>query len=287
MKTLKVHPAADLFPMMSEEELAELADDIKQNGLRFPIIVDGAQLLIDGRNRLEACKRAGVDPIFETLSGDPLPYIYSANVKRRHLSKGQQAMLTAMMFPDDGGKGGRGKKDQRTNPEETAGFSERRLKQARQILSHSPALAEDIIKGTVRFDDVLQQVQQQIEANESAEQAADRKRKEDLKSLASLRKTDPELAARVDDENISLKEALAIKQQLDREREQDIAAGQSAADNIALDLDTAVRTIAAAFEAGGTVSMSDEDKELFESAVGMWRTLLKEHKLDRASGGLA
>ena len=29
----KVHPAADVFPMMSDEELAELGEDIKKNGL--------------------------------------------------------------------------------------------------------------------------------------------------------------------------------------------------------------------------------------------------------------
>ena len=33
----KVHPAADVFPMMSDEELEALGDDIKKNGLRQPI----------------------------------------------------------------------------------------------------------------------------------------------------------------------------------------------------------------------------------------------------------
>jgi hypothetical protein len=34
-----VHPAAALLPMMSDTELAELADDIKANGVQQPIAV--------------------------------------------------------------------------------------------------------------------------------------------------------------------------------------------------------------------------------------------------------
>jgi hypothetical protein len=42
------------------------------------------------------------------LTTDPTAYILSANVHRRHLNKGQQAMVTAMAKPD-GEKGGRWK----------------------------------------------------------------------------------------------------------------------------------------------------------------------------------
>src|SRR5438046_8328304 len=34
---LKIHPAADLFPMMTADELKALGEDIKKNGLRVPV----------------------------------------------------------------------------------------------------------------------------------------------------------------------------------------------------------------------------------------------------------
>jgi ParB-like chromosome segregation protein Spo0J len=56
------HPAADLFPFMSDDELAELAVDIRAHGLLEPIVLlDG--LVLDGRNRLRACEAAGVDTV--------------------------------------------------------------------------------------------------------------------------------------------------------------------------------------------------------------------------------
>jgi hypothetical protein len=69
MSELAVHPVAALFPMLADDELEELAADIKANGLRFPIIRDKAgKTLIDGRNRLVACEIAGVKPDFITYA---------------------------------------------------------------------------------------------------------------------------------------------------------------------------------------------------------------------------
>jgi ParB-like chromosome segregation protein Spo0J len=66
-----VHPIADLFPMMTDEELANLAADIKANGLIHPIVVDKDGVLLDGRNRDRACEIAGIEP--STVRSAPLP----------------------------------------------------------------------------------------------------------------------------------------------------------------------------------------------------------------------
>ena len=97
----KVHPAADVFPMMSDEDLESLAADIKANGLKHPIVLQHTadttkeEILLDGRNRLEAMERAGVERWIDKhyLTGDPVAHIISLNIHRRHLTKAQQAAL--------------------------------------------------------------------------------------------------------------------------------------------------------------------------------------------------
>jgi hypothetical protein len=49
---LPVFPAADVFPMMADDELDELASDIRENGLREPLVIaeiSGEVVLVDGR----------------------------------------------------------------------------------------------------------------------------------------------------------------------------------------------------------------------------------------------
>jgi ParB-like chromosome segregation protein Spo0J len=62
--------------MLDDDELEEMADDIKANGLIMPLLVgrlDGQSVLVDGRNRREACWRAGVVPDYVSLDGaDPV-----------------------------------------------------------------------------------------------------------------------------------------------------------------------------------------------------------------------
>jgi hypothetical protein len=91
-----VHPAASLFPMMTEEELRELAEDIRLNGLRDPIVgMNG--VILDGRNRLKACEMAGVEPHFRNYEGDdPYAFVISANVHRRNLTPSQLAAIAAI-----------------------------------------------------------------------------------------------------------------------------------------------------------------------------------------------
>jgi ParB-like chromosome segregation protein Spo0J len=90
-----IHPAANLFPMVEEGELAEIAADIKAHGLNESIKVCNGQI-IDGRNRLEACRLADVEPVYETIEiDDPVAYVCSANIHRRHLTTRQRAAIAA------------------------------------------------------------------------------------------------------------------------------------------------------------------------------------------------
>lgn len=97
---MKAHAYAEVFPMMSDAEIAALAADIKANGLRDPIITL-ADSILDGRNRFAACQIAGVEPKFEhysfTKNQDPLAFVVSRNLHRRHLDASQRAMIAAKM----------------------------------------------------------------------------------------------------------------------------------------------------------------------------------------------
>jgi ParB-like chromosome segregation protein Spo0J len=92
------HPLSNDYPMMSEAEIDALAEDIKENGQREPITVYQGQIL-DGRNRDEACHRAGVDPVTVEYTGDdPAAFVTSANLHRRHLKQAQKQEVIAKVL---------------------------------------------------------------------------------------------------------------------------------------------------------------------------------------------
>lgn len=99
----RFHPLAEMFPAMSDAELAELAKDIEQNGQLHPIRVIGDQI-IDGCNRYRACQIAGVEPVVEEYEGSTdeeilIRYVMSCNISRRQLTSSQRAMLAVELLP--------------------------------------------------------------------------------------------------------------------------------------------------------------------------------------------
>jgi hypothetical protein len=114
---LPVHPAAGLFPLMSEAELRDLGEDIRKNGLTSPIVLWQAdpkesEQLLDGRNRLDAIELITGKPVEigapSLMAGDflatdrvitldksvePYTYVISANIRRRHLNVEQRQHL--------------------------------------------------------------------------------------------------------------------------------------------------------------------------------------------------
>lgn len=94
---LKSHPIADIFPMLSDDDLRGLSADIKANGQRDPIIVFQGKIL-DGRNRYKACGVAGVvakTTDFKGSRSEAMTFVWSTNFHRRHLTSSQAAMALA------------------------------------------------------------------------------------------------------------------------------------------------------------------------------------------------
>lgn len=103
-----VHPAAEIFPMFTPAELSDLAADIGKNGQREPITF-WRGLLLDGRNRWQACGMLGVEPVIVHRNDvvDPVGFVLSHNLHRRHLTPSQRAMVAAKaasLFAEDAKK---------------------------------------------------------------------------------------------------------------------------------------------------------------------------------------
>jgi hypothetical protein len=155
---LNPHPLAECFPMLSESELQELADDIKSNGLRQNIVMYEGKIL-DGRNRYAACQIAGV-PIENSITqyegSDPAGYVISANLKRRHLEAGARAMIAAKLATATVGG------DHSTNS--TNGVSVAQIAKqmnvgttsittARAVMKTAPEVASDVRAGRISLNE--------------------------------------------------------------------------------------------------------------------------------------
>ena len=166
-KNYQIHSFADIYPLLAGEELQNLADDIVENGLINPILVMG-DVLIDGRNRLAACKLAGVEPTFKECDGaleldeDRVKAIILAlNNTRRHLSAGQKAMALALAYPDAGHKH---KSGIILIPDNVV--SKQSLSFARKVLRLTPHLSADVMSARLPLS----------EAYRIAQKAEDEKR---------------------------------------------------------------------------------------------------------------
>jgi hypothetical protein len=133
---LAVHPAAEMFPPLADDELLALGEDIITNGLHTAVAVWKAQehskpVLLDGRSRLDGLERAGCKVkvrfldtgdglevrlsfrrnaadqwcLISTLelrgdhdNGNPYTYAISANIHRRHLTADQKRELIAKLI---------------------------------------------------------------------------------------------------------------------------------------------------------------------------------------------
>jgi N6-adenosine-specific RNA methylase IME4 len=94
------HAYADLFPLIEGAAFDALVGDVRAKGLVEKITLwrdtDGKTWLLDGRNRWRACRAAGVEPVCGFYRGDdPLGFVISKNLPRRHLSESQRAMVAA------------------------------------------------------------------------------------------------------------------------------------------------------------------------------------------------
>lgn len=148
------HPRADRFSMFSEDELARLAEDIAENGLLDPVTVTTDGLILDGRNRAEACRRVGIEPATVVYEGDdPGGFVRSRNVNRRHSTTGQLAMSTALTLIDDGlRENGRWSRESGISEIRNSSTWREAVSQAGVILDYKPDLAVEVVEGNLTLN---------------------------------------------------------------------------------------------------------------------------------------
>ena len=220
-----VHPYADKFPMLPEPELAELAESIRANGLRNPIVLTPDGLILDGRNRAAACERVGVAPTTTVYEGDDLAeYVIDANSSRRHMTTGARAMATALVLVEDGrrinGKwdGAKGRKiirpESGTNPKSWNNM----LSQAGVVTDYRPDLADQVISAGLAIDAAYKLACEARDAERRKLEEAERLAAEEADAKAFVEERSPELAARVDGHDLqSFVEAKDLWQRRNRE----------------------------------------------------------------------
>lgn len=98
MTQLQFHEYCLLFPQADDKTLSDMADDIAKNGLTESIITYEGKIL-DGRNRYLACMQVNVEPHYTEYRGDePLQFVVSKNLHRRHLNASQRALLADQVY---------------------------------------------------------------------------------------------------------------------------------------------------------------------------------------------
>ena len=157
------HEYADLFPMMDKAAFKGLVLDIKKNGLLEPIVIYDNKVL-DGRNRYEACIETGIEPRYENPSiKDPLEYVLSKNLNRRHLNESQRAMIAARLANMSEGRSSTGSIELVSQKDAASllKISVSTLKRAKSVIEKSPELTEKLDAGKIKVSKAYNQVRRE------------------------------------------------------------------------------------------------------------------------------
>jgi N6-adenosine-specific RNA methylase IME4 len=181
----EIHELCKLFPPMPDDQFEALVEDIRENGLRDPIVIHENKIL-DGRHRYRACQVLGRHPFIIFYDGnDPLGYVISHNMTRRHMDESQRSMVAARIANLKQG-------DNRFTIETPIGGStitqaaaaskmsvgERSVQRARKVIDKgTPELADAVDAGKIavsvaaKIAEMEPEQQQQIVADPRPEQA--------------------------------------------------------------------------------------------------------------------
>lgn len=176
MNQYEDHPIAGIFPMLPQDKLNDLAEDIHAHGLKQDITLYEDKIL-DGRNRYRACLQAGVNPTFVVYAGDdPVGHVLSLNQHRRHLTPSQLAGIAAAAMPHFQAEAKKRqvrkprsvpaivpeqKFDARAAAAAAVGVSPRYVSDACRLKEQDPELAEKVKSGDLSLPAAMRQMREE------------------------------------------------------------------------------------------------------------------------------
>lgn len=187
---MEYHKYADIFPMMGEEDYENLKKDLSENGFdrTRPIFLFEGKIL-DGRNRYKACGELNIEPFFENYEGDnPVAFVVSANLNRRHLTASQRATISTEAMPyleeeakkrQAGGQGGilLSPNLDRARATEQAGkmfgVGKTYVSDAKFLKEKDPELFEQVKKGEKNLNEAVSKLKKQERIKKIKEEVKD------------------------------------------------------------------------------------------------------------------
>jgi len=165
--TLDLHAFCEIIPPCTEAQFKELKEDIRKNGLQVPIKTFETKIL-DGRNRYNVCVELENEghpvefkrEVFFGGAKEALAYVISANVKRRHLSASQRALIVVRLVSSKLGGDRSVKLPTEITQEDAAklaGVSVKMVTDAAKVLKR-PDLAEKVLSGELAVAKAAKQV---------------------------------------------------------------------------------------------------------------------------------
>ena len=96
---------AEYSPLMCKKKWAEFIVNIKDNGIRQPLVVTKGFRVIDGKHRLKAAKELGIESvrvIIEDIDENSIPsYITDTKLQRDDLKSGQKAAIVIRLHYEE------------------------------------------------------------------------------------------------------------------------------------------------------------------------------------------
>ena len=168
---VKIHEFAASFPQIEGDEYEQFIASIKL-GQQSPVIILKGELL-DGRNRLKACRELGIKTMAVEYSGEKtaVQVITDLNIYRRHLTASQRAAYGLRLLPVLEHEAKERKKAGVADHSENirsgravdlagaqVGVNGRYIEDARTVANSSPELLQRLISGEITIPEAKKQI---------------------------------------------------------------------------------------------------------------------------------